>query len=217
MEKLFTKSKTAVIFEDHKIFADSFAMLLERTGLFSVVQSFSKEEEVMGFFVQNQIENSFLFMDYFIPSCNTIYVMNDIRRFCPTVKVVIVSSVTNPSLIRKILLNKIDGFISKTDGTEEVLACLRALSAKESYYSPKIKQLITEEDGNFNILDLTSRELEVLTHLSWSKSVDQISELLSISKHTVITHRRNLLAKSGCNSVTELVAYAIRAGLIAHD
>lgn len=217
MEKRITKSAIAIIFDDHKIFSTSFAMLLERTGLFSLVQVFNEEEDVVNFFVQNQLDNTFLFMDYFIPNCNTIYVINDIRRFCPTVKVIMVSSLSNPLLIRKILLNKVDGFISKTDGADEVLACIRALSAKESYQSPQIKQFLSSEDGNTVTLDLTSRELEILTHLSWSKSVDQISELLNISKHTVITHRRNLLAKTGYSSVTDLVAYAIRAGIVAHD
>nr|WP_295921683.1 response regulator transcription factor [uncultured Dyadobacter sp.] len=214
MEKYYSKNMTAVVFEDHKLVASTFAMLLERTGHFSSVHTFDDPHQILDFFVQHAPANALVFMDYFIPECNTLHLMNDIRRFCPRTRIVMVSSVENPTLIKKICSNNIDGFISKTDGAEEIISCLRALPEKRPYLSTKIQEILNSGDHERSILDFTPREMEILTYLSLSRSVEQISEQLSLSKHTVITHRRNLLSKSGCNSIAELIAYALRAELI---
>jgi len=217
MEVKPRSNATAVILDDHKMFAASFAMLLERTGLFEAVQAFNTEAAVMEYFIHNNLATHYLFLDYFMPGCNPIFLMGDIRRFCPSVRVVMVSGMSNPALIRKLLLNKVNGFISKSDGADQILACLKALSENKLYYSDKIKQIVDSTEEEKSSLQLSSRELEVLAAVSWGKSVDQISAELNISVHTVITHRKNLLSKSGCHSVAELVGYAIRAGILAQE
>lgn len=52
----------------------------------------------------------------------------------------------------------------------------------------------------------TLREQEILQLMLEGKSSAEITSLLSISKHTVNTHRKNILAKSGCKTLVELGA-----------
>lgn len=217
MERKLPKDATAIILDDHKIFSASFAMLLERTGLFSTVRAFNTEPEVMEYIVQTQPTRPFFFLDYFIPECNIVYFMNDLKRFCPSAQVIMITSLTNGPLIRKLLSNNVNGFISKTDGANEILACLKYLMENKVYFSSKIKDIISTSEPEKEALNLTSRELEVLNCMSWGKSVEQIAHELNITSNTVVTHRRNLLVKSGCHSVAELVGYALRAGLISHE
>lgn len=54
---------------------------------------------------------------------------------------------------------------------------------------------------------LTDREIEIIKLLLEGKSSQKISEILFISKHTVDTHRRNLLEKTGAESTKALIAY----------
>lgn len=61
---------------------------------------------------------------------------------------------------------------------------------------------------------LTGRELEILCKLANGKTSQDIADLLCISKHTVDTHRRNLLRKLECKSVIELVKVAFTNGLL---
>lgn len=51
---------------------------------------------------------------------------------------------------------------------------------------------------------LTDREIEIITFLLEGKSSKEIAEELFISKHTVDTHRRNILGKMQINSTREL-------------
>lgn len=61
---------------------------------------------------------------------------------------------------------------------------------------------------------LSAREMEVLSLLAEGYTSEQIAEQLSISYHTVSTHRRNILNKLEVKSTNELIAYAITHGLI---
>lgn len=61
---------------------------------------------------------------------------------------------------------------------------------------------------------ITPREREILLNLSEGKTSLVIGEKLFISRHTVDTHRRNLLKKLGCKSTVELTRLAFRNGLL---
>lgn len=60
---------------------------------------------------------------------------------------------------------------------------------------------------------LTKRELEVLKALSSGLSTKQIAEKLYISLHTVQTHHKNMLAKTGHHKITDLIIRALLEGL----
>jgi len=61
---------------------------------------------------------------------------------------------------------------------------------------------------------VTARELEILQNLATGKTSQEIGELLYVSRHTVDTHRRNLLRKLGCKSVVDLTRIAFQNGLL---
>ncbi|WP_420147304.1 LuxR C-terminal-related transcriptional regulator [Spirosoma sp.] len=209
-----TKQKIAIVLDDHELFAQTFALMLERMGLFLEVHTFTKPEDLNAFLLKQPLKDVNLFMDYFMPNSNPIHVIFDVHRFCPTARIIVVSSVTNASLIAKILSYKVDGFISKMDGVEEIIACLATISKKEAYLSVSVKNLLSEQSTEMNQPDYTPRELEVLALSARGKNIVEIADELNLSKATVVTHRRNLLAKSGFHSFTQLVAHSIQAGIV---
>jgi len=58
------------------------------------------------------------------------------------------------------------------------------------------------------------RELEIMRMLKEGKTSETIAELLFISRHTVDTHRRNMLLKTGCKSTIELIHQATQLGIL---
>ncbi len=60
----------------------------------------------------------------------------------------------------------------------------------------------------------TPREQEILSLLVAGKSSAEIGELLCISRHTVDTHRRHMLAKSHLCNTAELVAFSLQNSLM---
>ncbi|MDT0645802.1 helix-turn-helix transcriptional regulator [Zunongwangia sp. F260] len=61
---------------------------------------------------------------------------------------------------------------------------------------------------------LTKREREVVDLLARGYGAKQIADNLHLSIHTIHTHRKNVLAKSGCKNTAELIAESLMAGII---
>lgn len=60
----------------------------------------------------------------------------------------------------------------------------------------------------------TSREKEILSLMTQGFTSEVIAEKLFRSVHTVRTHRKNILEKSGCTSLQELLVRSVREGWI---
>lgn len=61
---------------------------------------------------------------------------------------------------------------------------------------------------------ITNRELDILRLLALGFSNNDIADKLSISPHTVQTHRKNMLGKSENGTTTELVVQSIKEGIL---
>ena len=63
-------------------------------------------------------------------------------------------------------------------------------------------------------VELSRRETDVLIAVAKGLMNKEIAELLNISIHTVITHRKNISKKTGIKSVSGLTVYALLNNLI---
>jgi DNA-binding CsgD family transcriptional regulator len=83
------------------------------------------------------------------------------------------------------------------------------ISSMEEIFTSKIKQNLSE---NQDVLSF--REVEVLKLVACGLMNKQIADQLSISLHTVVSHRKNITRKLGINTVSGLTVYAMINGLI---
>jgi len=61
---------------------------------------------------------------------------------------------------------------------------------------------------------LSEREREIVQLVAQGKTNNEISDILFISPHTVITHRKNIASKLGIKTIAGLTVYAMLNGLI---
>ena len=66
--------------------------------------------------------------------------------------------------------------------------------------------------GNNNLF--TKRELDIIKKIAKGLTSKEIAETLEISRHTVATHRKKIMKKSGCHSVEELMKFCGRNGVL---
>lgn len=96
------------------------------------------------------------------------------------------------------LLSLFDARISITDTPERILAAIAG----------DISGSASQDAGPVNA-GLSDREIEVLKLLASGMATKEIAEALHISTNTVISHRKNLSAKTGIRSVSGLAVYAV--------
>ncbi|MEJ5302119.1 MAG: LuxR C-terminal-related transcriptional regulator [Bacteroidales bacterium] len=83
-----------------------------------------------------------------------------------------------------------------TDNYEEIISGIKKL-------------LIQENPDELAVQQLTDREIEVLRLLVKGLSQKEIADILKVSIHTVISHRKNISEKTGIKSIAGLTIFAI--------
>lgn len=92
---------------------------------------------------------------------------------------------------------------------------------EESVLIPLVERLDNESrnsSGGERTLDgveLSEREQEVLAELARGLSNKEIADRLSISTHTVISHRKNIMRKTGFKTAQGLTFFALHSGLVS--
>lgn len=115
-----------------------------------------------------------------------------------------------------------DGKIQYTLGIHTDVSCLNipfthdiSFISKErpSYYAIKTESSLDFKESYFKN-QFTHREKEIIQQMSMGKDFNQIALQLFVSPHTVNTHKKNILSKSGCKNTPELITKCIREGVI---
>ena len=63
--------------------------------------------------------------------------------------------------------------------------------------------------------DNSERENEIIVLIAEGLTNEQIAEQLFLSKHTVNTHRKNIMAKLGVKNTAGIVMYAVKTNLVS--
>lgn len=84
----------------------------------------------------------------------------------------------------------------------------------------KFEDLIRESTGDKNKIlhnELSKRENSILKLIAKGLTNKEIAEILFLSSHTVITHRKNITAKLGIKTISGLTVYAILNNIISME
>lgn len=87
------------------------------------------------------------------------------------------------------------------------------INCEKGYFEP---ELANKKQGRL-CESITKREKEVIRLLAKGYNAEKIAEELHVSIHTIKTHRKNVLQKSGCTNTTQLVAKCITGGVVSHQ
>ncbi|MDR1756270.1 MAG: LuxR C-terminal-related transcriptional regulator [Culturomica sp.] len=88
---------------------------------------------------------------------------------------------------------------------------------EETILIPLVERLDSERQVASDGMELTAREQEVLAELARGFSNKEVADKLYISTHTVISHRKNIMRKTGFKTAQGLTFYALHNGLISQD
>lgn len=109
-----------------------------------------------------------------------------------------------------------------TQGNFWLALTILDISPNQEIYNGIRSQLIDLKDGSTKVIKhnfkseavLSNRESQVLSFIKNGLLSKEISDKLSISLHTVNTHRQNILKKLGANNSLEAIEYANKLNII---
>lgn len=208
------KFNIGFILDDHTLFSESFAKILETYLPFEYVKSFSEEKSLINELVNLQTQkNIYLFLDYYIGNKMLPMVLSDIKRVAKKAKIIVVSSITSPLLINDLLIYKPDGLIHKSDQVTDIIECIKSVQKGIPFVTSTVNRMISEGSSADTLL-FSPREIELIYYFSLGFTVEETANSVNISPSTVATHRKKMFRKSNCNNITELLLLVREMGIL---
>jgi NarL family two-component system response regulator LiaR len=163
-----------------------------------------------------EVQPDVILMDLVLPGgMDGADATKEILRTCPDVKVLGLTSFSDPDLIQRVLRAGAIGCLLKNVSGRELASAIRKAHSGTSTLAPEaadalIQAITTPDDGH---ADLTQREHEVLKLVVDGLTNAEIAERLVVSLSTVKTHVSSIIAKLGASTRTEAAAIAVREHL----
>jgi len=142
----------------------------------------------------------------------------DLSRLSSKVKVLVISDRYNKNEVDYMIAQGVESYLTKSCSKEEILQAIYSISNNERFFCNTVLNVILQQDdrkGNGDFTDLTPREIEIVQLVAEGLSSGEIAAKLSLSTHTVNTHRKNIMRKLKVNNSSELVVQAANAGILS--
>ncbi|MEM8769415.1 MAG: response regulator transcription factor [Pseudomonadota bacterium] len=205
---------SVVIADDHQIVRDGLRDTLTAaeprlSAEFDIVAVAENGLEALA--AVKKFKPDLLLLDVSMPLASGAEILNDVRRWSPDSRVVVFTGVVAPGLLATMVESGVNGIFSKAGPPEALVRQLPMLLEGGHHVAPELVAVI--EKGK-RAVELTDRERQTLNLIISGKSNKEMARLLNISPKTVDKHRSSLMAKLEVHSIAQLMALALRDGLI---
>jgi DNA-binding NarL/FixJ family response regulator len=123
------------------------------------------------------------------------------------------------------LRSGITSYIKKDCDLPEILMAVKETGNGNKFFCGQILESIQRANIDVNDLDFDSfsceavvvseRENEIIILIAEGLTNEDIAKKLFLSKHTVNTHRKNIMAKLGVKNTAGIVMYAVKTNLVS--
>ena len=201
---------TVVIADDHPVVREGLAAILKSQSDIKVVAEATNGEDTLE--MCNQHLPDVLLLDLRMPRKDGLQVMTELAaRTVSGPRVIVMTTHDSEDDIRRSLKTGAKGYIIKDIAPQQIRDSVRRVAAGESILSSDIAAKLAESIAR---PQLSRRERQVLQYLANGRSNKEIAQILYISEHTAKAHVRSIMTKLNADSRTEVIAIAIKHGLI---
>lgn len=204
----------AIIADDHAIVRAGLRDALEKPGLIENDGIHVVCEAGDGLAAIAEVRKhqpDLLLLDVSMPMVGGVEVLIESRRWSPDTKVVVLTGVSAVGLVSNLIESGVDGLFSKASSNDELYEKLPGILRGQRHISAQFLKLLEE---NPKPALLTGRERQTLNMIISGRSNKEIAEGLGISIKTVDKHRTSLMQKLKVRSVPQLMALALKEGMI---
>jgi DNA-binding NarL/FixJ family response regulator len=169
------------------------------------------EDGMQAVALAKRIKPDVLLLDVAMPQMGGLAAIGEIKRWSPETRVVIFTGIDRAMTLNELRASGAVGVLLKSCTPQEIADGLSAVIAGQEYIAKGVRELL-ESGGPMG--ELTTRERQILSLVAQGKTNAEIAELLHISPKTADNHRTNLMRKLDVHSTAELLAVALREGML---
>ncbi len=209
-----------LLVDDHKIMRDGIKAILGHVSGFRVVGEAENGADAVS--VCRRLHPDIVIMDIGLPGINGIEATSEILRFCPDVRILVLSMYGDEHSVVSAIRAGARAFVLKKASDNDLLDALRTVAGGGSYLSPQVsdKLLNRIQRGTLDstsvptvIEVLSPRELQVLRLVAEGKTSKEIAALLDLGLQTVRSYRKTMMKKLSVNNIAALTHIALATGL----
>jgi DNA-binding NarL/FixJ family response regulator len=202
-----------LIADDHKMFAEGLAGLLEDE--FDLVGIVGNGKALIEAATSQELD--LIIVDISMPVLNGFDAVRRLKQNGETAKIIFLTMHADARLLAEALRCGGSGYVLKHSAGEDLLSAIRQVMAGQVYITPAIEEelqpLATTGTTVRQHLNLTPRQREVLELLSAGFTMKEVAKKLGISTRTAESHKYEMMEGLGVGSTAELIQYAIKLGI----
>ncbi|MEO0895880.1 MAG: response regulator transcription factor [Bacteroidota bacterium] len=203
---------SVLIADDHQMFRQGIISLLSDQDDITFVGEASNGQEVLN--LSKETSPDLILLDVEMPKMDGFETMRRLKTWKSPPKVLVLTMHKTPEFTKNIVQAGASGLVQKDAGKELLLKSIRQIVHEGKYFSDDINALLLESlHGEQKKTSLSKREKEVVKLIVDGLTTKEIADKLFLSKHTIESHRQNILLKLELKNTAELVKYAIQHGL----
>lgn len=209
-----------LLVDDHELVRTGIKRIIDDVRGLKVVGEAESGEAAFQFCRAN--EPDVVLMDVNMPGIGGIEATKKILRYCPDIKIIMLTVHTEDPFPSKVMQIGAHGFLSKMTGTDEMIQAIRAVNVGQRFIAPDIAQQIAlnqfngvNDDRPFD--SLSERELQIMLMITKGEKVQDIANQLNLSSKTINSYRYRMFEKLNISNDVELTHMAIRYGMIDMD
>jgi two-component system, NarL family, response regulator NreC len=200
-----------VLADDHAVVRAGIRLLLEAVPGWSVVAECRDADAAVHAVLEHRPD--VLVLDLAMPGRPSLDAIREVRGDASGTRVVILTMTADPAMARAALAAGASGYVLKEAAEAELREAIRRAVAGGAYLDPAMGALIAAAPPP-PALRLSERERDVLRLIALGHTNTEIAAELTLSVRTVETHRSHINTKTGAKTRAQLVAHALRAGLL---
>lgn len=204
-----------LVIDDHPVFRYGLTALMRTVPWMDVVGEGTTSGEAID--LADRLRPDVVLMDVRLREGSGIEACREIRTRQPHVKVLILSSFADDSVVVSSLLAGASGFVSKDAEASKLIDAIASVARGESLLDPVATQALVgwlrrsePSDPRDPLGALTSQERNILPLIAEGKMNREIATALNLSEHTVKTYISNVLQKLQMARRSELAAFVTR-------
>jgi DNA-binding NarL/FixJ family response regulator len=204
-----------LLVDDHELLRAGLRSRLEREpGIAVVGEADTAERAVV---MARKLQPDVVLLDLLMPRKSGYEAIPELAQVAPQAKVLVVSSQTAPSSVRRALSAGATGYLPKRSSDRELVTAIRHVAGGGGYVEPELGARLVSDNSSRALEPLSERERDIVHLLALGYTNQEIANKLFISVRTVDTHRAHIMRKLDLETRAELVMFALANGIIGPD